>query len=187
MEFSPRGDVESTLSEREDVESFPKEQGLWEMWNPTLVLFVPREESLFLVGKTQCARLPTEVAFGFLFERRSGRLCLGALVFLSLLVVLSCFLYFETGMGQKVSTLLSLTLDHWAEVKNRVHNLLVKVRKGPWQTFCTSEWPTFEVGWSPIETFDIATIRNVKAVVFQEGPGEHPDQQPHILVWRIWP
>ena len=28
------------------------------------------------------------------------------------------------------------------------------------------------------------TIRAVKAVVFHEGPGSHPDQQPYITVWE---
>ena len=36
--------------------------------------------------------------------------------------------------------------------------------------------------------FDLPTIRDVKAVVFQEGPGSHPDQQPYITVWEdlVW-
>nr|XP_034342656.1 protein transport protein sec31-like [Arvicanthis niloticus] len=87
-------------------------------------------------------------------------------------------------MGQTITTPLSLTLDHWGDVRARGHDLSVTVRKGPWQTFCTSEWPTFDVGWPPEGTFDLLTIRAVKAIVFQEGPGSHPDQQPYILVWE---
>ncbi|GAB1289453.1 hypothetical protein APTSU1_000468300 [Apodemus speciosus] len=48
----------------------------------------------------------------------------------------------------------------------RAHNLSVEVRKGKWQTFCTSEWPTF-----------------VKKIVFQESGG-HPDQVPYIVTWQ---
>jgi hypothetical protein len=32
--------------------------------------------------------------------------------------------------------------------------------------------------------FDLPTIRAIKAIVFQEGPGSHPDQQPYIMVWE---
>lgn len=52
-------------------------------------------------------------------------------------------------MGQSVSTPLSQTLDHWSKVKTRAQNLSVEVRKGCWQTYCESEWPTFGVGWPP--------------------------------------
>ena len=64
---------------------------------------------------------------------------------MSALVVTTVFL----EMGQSVSTPLSLTLEHWKEVRVRAHNQSVEVRKGPWQTFCASEWPTFGVGWPP--------------------------------------
>ena len=51
-------------------------------------------------------------------------------------------------------------------------------------TFCSSEWPVFGVGWPAEGTFYLPTIRAVKAIVFQEGPGSHPDQQPYIMVWE---
>ena len=60
----------------------------------------------------------------------------------------------------------------------------VKVKKKPWMTFCSSEWPVFGVGWPAEGTFYLPTIRAVKAIVFQEGPGSHPDQQPYIIVWE---
>lgn len=86
-------------------------------------------------------------------------------------------------MGQTSSTPLSLTLDHWSEVRERAHNLSVEVKKRPWQTFCTSEWPTFGVSWPPEGTFNFSIILAVRTVVFQETGG-HPDQIPYIEVWK---
>lgn len=83
-----------------------------------------------------------------------------------------------------MTTPLSLTLDHWSEIRSRAHNLSVEIKKGPWRTFCASEWPTFDVGWPPEGTFDLTVIFEVKAIVFQDGPGSHPDQQPYITVWQ---
>ena len=40
------------------------------------------------------------------------------------------------------------------------------------------------VGWPPEGTFDLIIIFEIKAIVFQEGPGSHPDQQPYITVWQ---
>jgi hypothetical protein len=85
-------------------------------------------------------------------------------------------------MGQSVSTPLSLTLEHWKEVRVRAHNQSVEVRKGPWQTFCTSEWPTFGVGWPPEGAFDLSLMAAVRQIVFQEEGG-HPDQIPYIVTW----
>lgn len=86
-------------------------------------------------------------------------------------------------MGQSTSTPLSLTLDHWRDVKTRAHNLSVEVRKGKWQTFCASEWPTFGVGWPPEGSFNLSIIFAVRRIVFQESGG-HPDQVPYIAVWQ---
>ena len=93
-------------------------------------------------------------------------------------------LFFVFVMGQTVTTPLSLTKDHWMEIRARGRNLSVEIKKKQWQTFCASEWPDFGVGWPPIGTFGLPTIRAVKAVVFHEGPGSHPDQQPYITVWE---
>ena len=70
------------------------------------------------------------------------------------------------------------------DVRARGQNLSVMVKKKLWQTFCTSEWPAFGVGWPPEGTFDLPTIRALRAVVFQEGLQAHPDQQPYITVWE---
>ncbi|KAK1327392.1 LOW QUALITY PROTEIN: hypothetical protein QTO34_014196 [Cnephaeus nilssonii] len=87
-------------------------------------------------------------------------------------------------MGQTVTTPLSLTLDHWTEVKGRGRDLSVEIKKGPWRTFCSSEWPTFNIGWPTEGTFDLSVIFAVKDIVFQKEPGAHPDQQPYIVVWQ---
>jgi hypothetical protein len=62
--------------------------------------------------------------------------------------------------------------------------LSIEVKKGLWQTFCSSEWPTFDVSWTLEGTFDLTIIFEIKAIVFQEGPGFHPSQQPYITVWQ---
>ena len=82
-------------------------------------------------------------------------------------------------------TPLSLTLNHWSVVKSRAHNLSIEVKKGLWQTFCSSKWLTFDFAWPREGTFDLTIIFEIKAIVFQEGPGSHPDQQPYIItVWQ---
>lgn len=106
------------------------------------------------------------------------------------LVVLSvCGLYIghlftSAPMGQQLTTPLSLTLDHCSEVLGRACNESVKVKKKKWQTFCSSEWPTFQVCWPWDRTFNLDTILQVKARVFQAGPHRHPDQVPYIVTWE---
>ena len=86
-------------------------------------------------------------------------------------------------MGQTVTTPLTLTLNHWTDVKTRAHNLSLEVRKRPWKTFCSSEWPNFGVGWPSGGTFNLSVISAVKRIIFQDTEG-HPDQVPCILVWQ---
>nr|XP_045011485.1 uncharacterized protein LOC123462302 [Jaculus jaculus] len=87
-------------------------------------------------------------------------------------------------MGQKVVTPLSLTLDHWKDVQKITSNQSVDVKKEKWQTFCSAEWPTFNVGWPRDGTFNLSTILQVKAKVFDRGPHGHPDQVPYIVTWE---
>lgn len=126
--------------------------------------------------------LPSD-SFFCLYATRSRRRFwfLFVLFLISLCVVVPLFEIFE--MGQDNSTPLSLTLDHWKDVRTRAHNLSVEIRKGKWQTFCSSEWPTFGVGWPPEGTFNLSVIFAVKRIVFQETGG-HPDQVPYIVVWQ---
>lgn len=87
-------------------------------------------------------------------------------------------------MGQAVSTPLGRTLDHWTEVRKRAHNLSVEIKKKPWRTYCSSEWPSYGLGWPPEGTLDLTVISAIKDIVFQKGPGSHPDQVPYIFVWE---
>lgn len=115
-----------------------------------------------------------------LWRTRWGRWVLVSVIFL-LFVFLTTY---ELTMGQTVTTPLSLTLDHWTEVKGRGRDLSVEIKKGPWRTFCSSEWPAFNIGWPTEGTFDLSVIFAVKEIVFQKEPGAHPDQQPYIVVWQ---
>ena len=75
-------------------------------------------------------------------------------------------------------------LSHFSVIKERAHNLSTDIRKGKFQTYCMSEWPTFDVGWPQEGTFHLPIILQVKAVIFKDKPDGHPDQVPYILVWQ---
>ena len=98
--------------------------------------------------------------------------------------ILFVSLYVTLTMGQTISTPLGLTLEHWTEIKTRAHNLSVDVRKRFWRTFCSAEWPAFDVGWPPEGTLGLVVISAVKVVVLQRRPGFQPDQVPYILIWK---
>lgn len=96
-----------------------------------------------------------------------------------------CVVYFHffvfsppPNKGQTLTIPLSLTLDHWKEVQEWATNQSVKVKKKKWQIFCTSEWPTFNVGWPRDGTFNINVILKIKEQVFNPEPHGHPDQVP---------
>lgn len=87
-------------------------------------------------------------------------------------------------MGQSITTPLTLTLQHWKDVQNIANDQSVEVKKKKWVTFCTAEWPTFNVGWPQDGTFDLHIIFQVKAKVMDPGPHGHPDQVPYIVTWQ---
>ncbi|KAM4887236.1 uncharacterized protein RHO17_020285 isoform 1-T1 [Thomomys bottae] len=87
-------------------------------------------------------------------------------------------------MGQTVTTPLSLTLQHWKEVRTIASNQSVEVRKNKWMTLCSSEWPTFGVNWPLDGTFYLTIILQVKSKVMNPGPHGHPDQVPYIVTWE---
>ena len=87
-------------------------------------------------------------------------------------------------MGQTVTTPLSLTLEHWGDVQRIASNQSVDVKKRRWVTFCSAEWPTFNVGWPQDGTFNLDIILQVKSKVFSPGPHGHPDQVPYIVIWE---
>jgi hypothetical protein len=53
-----------------------------------------------------------------------------------------------------------------------------------WRTFCSTEWPAFDVGWPPEGTLDLIVISAVKHVVMQRRAGSQPDQVLYILIWE---
>lgn len=87
-------------------------------------------------------------------------------------------------MGQSITTPLSLTLQHWRDVQDTANNQSVDVHKKKWVTFCSSEWPTFNVGWPRDRTFNIDIISQVKAKVMDPGPQGHRDQTAYIVTWE---
>ncbi|XP_045353041.1 uncharacterized protein LOC123607615 [Leopardus geoffroyi] len=86
-------------------------------------------------------------------------------------------------MGQTQTTPLSIMINHFKDVRGRANNLSVEVRKGRWHVFCSSEWPTFNVGWPPEGTFDLPTIHRVRSIISQPKMG-HLDQLPYIITWQ---
>lgn len=53
-------------------------------------------------------------------------------LFVSILIASLTFLMDDFIMEQTVTTPLSLTLDHFSEVRCRAHNISVEVKKGKW-------------------------------------------------------
>ena len=94
-----------------------------------------------------------------------------------------CLFCVFRGTGWTVTTPLSLTLDHWTEVRSRAHNLSVEIKKGPWQTFCASEWPTFNVKWSLEGTFGLLLSLKLKPLFFRADLG--PTQINSLTSSRI--
>nr|AAA46509.1 gag protein [Murine leukemia virus] len=87
-------------------------------------------------------------------------------------------------MGQTITTPLSLTLEHWRDVQCIASNQSVDVKRRRWVTFCSVEWPSFDVGWPLDGTFNLDIILQVKSKVFCPGPHGHPDQVPYIVTWE---
>lgn len=125
---------------------------------------------------------PSEFLLSVLRRNRAARLnCFVVLLFfVSFLLSLSVF----EIMGQTVTTPLSLTLQHWGDVQRIASNQSVNIKKRRWVTFCSAEWPTFNVGWPRDGTFNRDLITQVKIKVFSPGPHGHPDQVPYIVTWE---
>ena len=90
-------------------------------------------------------------------------LCLS--VWLSVLSVLIYQHLTDPGtMGQRQSspTPLSLITDLFKEVKIHAHDLSVEIKRNKLITFCSTEWPTFHVGWPSEGTFDLGTVHRVQ-------------------------
>ncbi|XP_044090450.1 bromodomain-containing protein 4-like [Neovison vison] len=133
-------------------------------------------------GESGPPESPLEFLLSVWRQNRAARLfvlCL-SLVFVSVIITL----FVLEIMGQTVTTPLSLTLSHWSDVRDRANNQSVEIRKKKWVTLCSSEWPTFNVGWPRDGTFNLDIISQVEAKVFSPGPHGHPDQVPYIVTWR---
>ena len=85
-------------------------------------------------------------------------------------------------MGQTTSTPLSLMINHFSDFKSKAQDLSLLVKKSKLVTFCSAEWPTFDVGWPQEGTFNPQIIQAVKERVLTPSPAGHPDQTPYILV-----
>ena len=108
-----------------------------------------------------------------------------------LVVVLSDFLspslfpnIYSLTMSQGESTPLSLMTDHFSDVRARAHDLSFLVKKSKLITFCSAEWPAFQVGWPPEGTFQPSIIRAVKQKIMAPDPWGHPGQVPYVMVWQ---
>lgn len=87
-------------------------------------------------------------------------------------------------MGQQHFTLLGIVLSHWDDFQWQVCNLSLGVKKKKLQTLCSSEWPTFEVGWPLEGTTDLPVVLAIQQRVFRAESATHLDQVPYIVVWR---
>jgi hypothetical protein len=87
-------------------------------------------------------------------------------------------------MGQAQVTPKTLFLKHFSEICAKGHNYGVEIKKGKCDTLCSAEWPTFNVGWPPLGTFSLDTIKKVRDVINKPGLHGHPNQYPYILMWQ---
>ncbi|XP_052591775.1 uncharacterized protein LOC128108761, partial [Peromyscus californicus insignis] len=134
-------------------------------------------------GEFKHSASPSEFLLSVLRRSRAAKNSVVCLVCLFLVVCLT-LLYLETIMGQAVATPLSLTTDHWSDVKARGNNEGVIVRKKKWITFCKAEWVMMNVGWPREGSFNLSLISQVEGKVFAPSPYGHPDQVPYIAIWR---
>ena len=75
-------------------------------------------------------------------------------------------------------------INHFSDFKSKAQDLSLLVKKSKLVTFCSVEWPTFDVGWPQEGTFNPQIIQAVKERVLTPSPARHPDQTPYILVWQ---
>ena len=90
---------------------------------------------------------------------------------------------YSLTMGQGESTPLSLMTDHFSDVRARAHNLSLLVKKSKLITFCSAEWPAFQVGLPPEGTFQPFILQAVNKIMAPD-PWGHPGQVPHVMVWQ---
>lgn len=93
------------------------------------------------------------------------------------------FLIVIDVMGQMASSPLDVLLTPYLDINVQAHKLSVLMKKSKLVIFCRLVWPTFNVGWCPEGTFDLAIIGAVEETVFRPWLG-HPNQVPHKVIWR---
>lgn len=114
------------------------------------------------------------------FSSRHFRFLVVLFVF-SFLVVLICELISTMGKtSSKPRASLDLALSHFQDVKDAAAVSTTHVAQGRLRVLCSLEWPAFQVGWPPKDSFDLKLIPKIQDIVFSD-PG-HPDQVP-----TFWP
>ncbi|KAM6182206.1 transmembrane channel-like protein 1 [Erethizon dorsatum] len=109
----------------------------------------------------------------------------GLVIAVVLVMGLTIYYLNATAKGQKAANLDLKKKMKMQALENKMRNKkMAAARAGKWQTFCSSEWPTFQVGWPPEGTFHLPLIQAVKTIVFRPGKQGYPDQQPYIVVWQ---
>ena len=86
------------------------------------MLFLNEGDGVLLLPEKERAQdpAPSEVTFGWLFRTRRGRVCMDIFV---TVVCVSFLCLLLSKMWQTVTIPLSLTLDHWTDVRARGRNL----------------------------------------------------------------
>ena len=51
----------------------------------------------------------------------------------------------------------------------RAHDLSVEIKRNKLITFCSTEWPTYHVGWPSESTFDLGTVHRVRDIISDHG------------------
>ena len=65
-------------------------------------------------------------------------------------------------------------INRFSDFKSRAQNLSLLVKKSKLVTFCSAEWPAFDVSWPQEGTFSLPTIRAVREKVLAPYPSGHP-------------
>ncbi|RWS26387.1 gag protein-like protein [Leptotrombidium deliense] len=67
------------------------------------------------------------------------------------------------------------------EVQKRASSYGTSVNGFDLRKFCEVDWPSFDVGWPPQGSLDLALAQSVRKIIFGQ-PG-HPDQIAYIQIW----
>ena len=150
-----------------------------------MVVWRKADDSVSLLKSVGRSPLPSESFVNLWRHSPAARLLCICLVSVYVTVIVwLCVNESLDEMGQVLTTPLTLTLTHFPDIRARAHSLSVEVRKGRWQTFCSSDWPTLHAEWPRDGTFALSIILQVKAKVMDPGPRGHLDQVAYIITWE---